>query len=130
MSAEVLILYDADNRPHDISRFLLRSGMEGGRNDIDSEKTKRLKNGLMMRDKIGDKRTFSIRLRGSSSDFTREQIAEIDSITSQTFYRAVYMDLHGRLDKTFYTSSFHYTLDEVTEDGETVSGASFEMIER
>lgn len=124
MAKQVLIIGGVD-----YSRFIVASGVSWSRNDLDSEKTVRLKNTKIRRDKLGTKRKLSYQLRGTSTDLTREDLAALDTALSAAIFSATYLDLHGVQTRNFYTSSFSATLDEADEDGELWSGAAFDMVE-
>ena len=109
----------------DYSRHIERQGMTWTRNDIDTDKTVRTKDGKIRRDKIGTKRKLSFKL----IHMTRSQLAALDDALSETFYDATYMDLHGVQTRRFYTSEFTSTLESMyTDDGEW-GEAEFNMIE-
>lgn len=118
---EILIINGVDYS-HNISR----KGCSWSRNDVDSEKSVRTKDTVMRRDKLGTKRKLTYQLM----NMTRKQLAALDDALSQTFYTATYLDLHGKMTKEFYTSSFSSDL-ESSEDGvETWGNAKFDMIEK
>ena len=110
---------------HDYSRFVELKGLEWARNDLDSEKTKRTKDGKMRRNKITDKRTCGYKL----VNMTREDMAQLDDDLSAETFSAKYLDLHGVKTKTFYCSSFKAQLSYI-QNGESHWGnATFTMIE-
>lgn len=109
----------------DYSAHIEAKGIGWSRNDVDSEKTKRVKDGTLRRDKITTKRKLSYKL----IHMTREQLAALDDALSDATFSATYLDLHGLQTRKFYCSSFSVTQDSAySEDGEW-SGASFDMIE-
>lgn len=109
----------------DYSAHIEAKGIGWSRNDVDSEKTKRVKNGTMRRDKIATKRKLSYKL----IHMTREQLAALDDALSEPTFSATYMDLHGQQTRKFYCSTFSATQDSAySEDGEW-NGAAFDMIE-
>lgn len=111
---------------HDYSQYIERSGYGWARNDLDSDKTTRLKNGNMRRYKITTKRTLSYTLMTNS----REILAQLDDDLSRTTFSATYYDLHGEQTRTFYCSSFAVTLSEVQDDTtDQWEGASFTIVE-
>lgn len=111
---------------HDYSRFVEASGYGWSREDLDSEKTTRTKDGRMRRDKITTKRKLSYSL----FHMTREQLSQLDDDLSPATFSVTYFDLHGSMTKEFYCSSFSATLDTAySEDGTAWSGASFNLIE-
>lgn len=110
----------------DYSRFIEKSGYGWSREDLDSEKTTRTKDGRMRRDKITSKRKLSYALM----HITREQLAQLDDDLSPPTFNVTYFDLHGAMTKEFYCSSFSATLDTAySEDGTAWSEASFNLIE-
>ena len=124
MLPQVLVIEGTDYTP-----FIRRAGLSWSRNDLDSEKTIRLKNTKIRRVKLGTKRKVSFELRGTASDLTREMLADLDTKLSRTIYSATYLDLHGVQTRRFYTSSFSVTLEEAGENGSVWNGAAFDMIE-
>jgi hypothetical protein len=109
----------------DYSKHIERQGMTWTRNDLDTDKTVRTKDGKIRRDKIGTKRKLTFKL----IHMTRQQLAALDDALSETFYSATYMDLHGVQTRRFYTSEFTSTLESLySADGEW-GEAEFNMIE-
>ena len=109
----------------DYSKHIERQGMTWTRNDLDTDKTVRTKDGKIRRDKIGTKRKLTFKL----IHMTRQQLAALDDALSETFYSATYMDLHGVQTRRFYTSEFTSTLESrYSADGEW-GEAEFNMIE-
>lgn len=109
----------------DYSAHIEAKGISWSRNDVDSEKTKRVKSGVLRRDKIATKRKLSYKL----VHMTREELAVLDDALSAPTFSATYMDLHGKQTRKFYCSSFSATQDSAySRDGEW-SGAAFDMIE-
>lgn len=116
----VLVIGGADYSSH-----IERQGMAWTRNDIDTDKTVRTKDGKIRRDKIGTKRKLSFKL----IHMTRQQLAALDDALSQTIYSATYMDLHGVQTRRFYTSEFTSTLESMYSDDGEWGQAEFNMIE-
>lgn len=110
---------------HDYSRFIQRKGYGWSREDLDSENTKRTKDGKLRRDKITTKRKLSYTLM----NMTRTQLAQLDNDLSASTFSATYLDLHGQEKRTFYCSSFSATLGEITDQDGQWEEASFNMIE-
>ena len=109
----------------DYSKHIERQGMTWTRNDIDTDKTVRTKDGKIRRDKIGTKRKLTFKL----IHMTRQELAALDDALSETIYDATYMDLHGVQTRRFYTSEFTSTLESMySNDGEW-GEAEFNMIE-
>lgn len=110
---------------HDYSKFVESKGYGWSREDLDSEKTTRTKDGKLRRDKIGTKRKLSYNM----FHMTQAELAQLDDDLSQPTFSATYRDLHGNMTKTFYCSSFSATLDMVFGEDEAWSRATFNMIE-
>lgn len=110
---------------HDYTRFVKDKGYGWSREDIDSEKTVRVKNGRLRRDKIATKR----KLTYSLFHMTRQELVQLDNDLSQKTYKATYLDLHGKMTREFYTSSFSSTLSNIYDEEGTWDGAEFNMIE-
>lgn len=119
---QVLVINGVDYSRH----IRAKDGMVWTRNDIDTEKTARTKDGLIRRDKIGTKRKVSVKLVG----MTRAQLAALDDALNETFYTATYMDMHGVQNRTFYTSEFTSNLESMYSDDGEWGEAEFNMIER
>lgn len=110
---------------HDYSQFIESKGVGWSRNDLDSDKTVRTKDGRMRRDKITTKRKISYTMMY----MTRAELAQLDDDLSEDTFSATYLDLHGKQTREFYCSSFSVTTDAVYDaDGEW-SGAAFNIIE-
>ena len=121
MAREVLVI-----NGHDWSSIIQGKGYGWTRNDLDSSQTKRPKNGLMRRDKVGTKRKLSF----TTMPAPREKLAQLDDDLSQTFFDVTYLDLHGVMTRTFYCTSFETSLAEAAEGHEDWESASFNIIER
>ena len=117
---EVLII-----NGHDYSQYIERQGYGWSREDLDGENTGRPKDGKMRRDKITTKRKLSC----SVMNMTRAQLAQLDNDLSAPTFSATYFDLHGLQTRTFYTSSFSCTLNELSSGDGEWGGASFNLIE-
>lgn len=111
---------------HDWSSIVQRKGYGWTRNDLDSENTKRPKNGVLRREKIGTKRKLSF----TTMPVSRETLAQLDDDLSETFFEATYLDLHGQMTRTFYCTSFETTLAEAADGHEDWESATFNIIER
>lgn len=120
MAEEILVI-----NGHDYSRFVESKGVGWQRNDLDSSKTTRTKNGTMRRDKITTKRTLGFKLINMS----REQLAQLDDDLSDSTFSVTYLDLHGPQTRVFYCSSFRAELDSVIAGVSTWSDATFNIIE-
>lgn len=110
---------------HDYSQYVETKGVSWSRNDVDSEKSVRTKDGRMRRDKIGTKRKVSY----SVFHMTRELLAQLDDDLSEDTFSATYRDLHGTLTKEFYCSSFSATLSDVQSETDAWCDATFNIIE-
>lgn len=121
MAKEVLTI-----NGHDWSSLIQSKGYGWSRNDLDSGKTTRPKNGFMRRNKIGTKRKLSF----TTMPMPRERLALLDDDLSETFFEATYLDLHGVMTKTFYCTSLETSLAEAGDDFETWLSATFNLIER
>lgn len=110
---------------HDYSRFVERKGYGWTRNDIDSEKTTRVKSGKMRRYKITTKRKLSFTMM----HMTREQLAQLDDDLSEVTFKVKYMDLHGPVTKEFYCSTFSADMSDIIDGNDVWEGANFNMIE-
>lgn len=117
---EVLIINGVD-----YSKYIEAKGVGWSRNDVDSEKTTRTKNGKLRRYKITTKRKLSYKLM----KMTRDLLAQLDDALSASTFSATYMDLHGKMTRIFYCSSFSATLESAYEEGDTWGDASFDIIE-
>lgn len=111
---------------HDYSTYIEADGYSWSREDLDSDKTTRTKDGRLRRDKIGTKRKLSYTMR----PIPRDILAQLDNDLSQPTFKAEYLDLHGRQQREFYCSSFPSNLSMIIGDGlELWTGAAFNLIE-
>lgn len=110
---------------HDYSPYVKMSGLGWSRNDLDSDQTKRTKDGKMRRHKIGTKRKLSYEIINA----TREILAQLDDDLSQATFTATYRDLHGTQTRTFCCSAFNAKLDWVNGSTDVWESGSFNMIE-
>lgn len=117
---EVLII-----NGHDYSPYVKMNGISWSRNDLDSDQTKRTKDGVMRRQKIGTKRKIAYEVINA----TREILAQLDIDLSEATFSATYRDLHGTQTRTFYCSAFNAKLDWVDGDRDVWDNGSFNMIE-
>jgi trans-2-enoyl-CoA reductase len=120
MAKQVLVI-----NGHDYTSIVKRKGYGWSRNDLDSEKTVRLKNGTMRRDKIGTKRKLSYTILNA----TEEQLQQLDDDLSASTFKATYLDLHGTMTKTFYCSSFNVNLDAIEDGADRWTDGSFNITE-
>lgn len=117
---EVLIINGVDYSSH-----IEAKGVGWSRNDVDSEKTTRTKDARLRRDKIATKRKLSYKL----IHMTQDELAQLDEALSRPTFSAVYLDLHGKMQRTFYTSSFSATLESLYDEEGQWGSAAFDMIE-
>lgn len=117
---EVLIINGVDYSFH-----IEAKGIGWSRNDVDSEKTTRVKSGNIRRDKITTKRKLTYKLIG----MTRQQLADLDDALSAVTFSATYLDLHGQQTRKFYCSSFSATLESAYGEGGEWGDAAFNMTE-
>lgn len=117
---EVLIINGTD-----YSSAIATKGYGWSRNDLDSDKTTRTKDGKMRRDKITTKRKLSYTTRSVK----RDVLAKLDDDLNKTICTVQYLDLHGVRTSTFYCSSMECTLEEAADDNEVWGGATFNLIE-
>lgn len=110
---------------HDYSRYVEAKGLDWSRNDLDSDKTIRTKDGRMRRDKITTKRKLSYAMMNMS----RELMAQLDDDLSADTFSATYRDLHGTQTREFYCSSFSATLSDVQNENDIWMDATFNVIE-
>lgn len=110
---------------HDYSRFIESKGYGWSREDLDGDKAGRTKDGIMRRQKIATKRKLSYTMMNMS----REELAQLDDDLSPQQFSVVYHDLHGKMTKTFYCSSFSATMAAGYERGEEWGEATFNLIE-
>jgi len=99
---------------HDYSMYIKNTGYGWSRNDLDSSESTRVKNGTLRRKKISAKRKLTYEVMG----MTRAQLAQLDDDLSQETFHATYMDLHRRMSRPFYCSSFNAALTSAVRDDE------------
>lgn len=112
---------------NDYSSFVEAKGYGWSRNDLDSDKTGRTKDGKLRRIKVTTKRKLSYKV----FHMTREQLAQLDNDLSLETVEVTYLDLHGERTGEFYCSSFSVDMEEIDADGVTThwSGATFTLTE-
>ena len=110
---------------HDYSKHIKQKGVGWSRNDLDSDKTTRTKDGRMRRQKITTKRKLSYTM----FHMTRAEMARLDDDLSAQTFEATYRDLHGTQTREFYCSSFTATLSDVQSDTDAWVDATFSLIE-
>lgn len=110
---------------HDYSKYIKQKGVSWSRNDLDSDKTTRTKDGRMRRDKITTKRKLTFTMLRMS----RELMAQLDNDLSAQTFKATYRDLHGTQTREFYCSSFSGGISDVQNGVDIWEGASFSLVE-
>ncbi len=111
---------------HDWSDAIAAKGCGWTRSDLDTDQSKRTKDGLLRRQKIGTKRKLSYKTR----PLPRERLAQLDDDLSAVFFDATYLDIHGVQTRSFYCSSFETTLEWMGDGDGQWASASFRLIER
>ena len=110
---------------HDYSRYVSGKGVSWSRNDVDSEKTTRTKDGNMRRYKITTKRKISFKML----DMPRSVMSQLDDDLSAHTFSVKYLDLHGIMTKRFYCSSFSADIAEIQDGTDVWESAAFSIIE-
>lgn len=111
---------------HDYSAFVEFKGYGWSRNDLDSEKTTRVKNGDLRRKKVTTKRKLTYKV----FNMTRQELAQLDDDLSLETTPVDYLDLHGERSSEFYCSSFAVEMDGFDVNGVDQWGsATFSLIE-
>lgn len=111
---------------HDYSHWITDDGYDWSRDDLDSEKTTRTKDGRMRRDKVTEKRNLSFAMR----DMPESLAAQLDNDLHKSEFQVKYHDLHGYQTRTFYCSQFPGKLRQVVDEGNLMwSGISFNLHE-
>ena len=111
---------------HDYTRWIEDCGYTWSRDDIDSEKTVRVKTGEMRRDKITEKRKLTYKML----PMPQEQAAQLDEDLHEPTFQVQYQDLHGQQTRKFYCSKFPANLSQVLDEGNlTWNGISFNLHE-
>lgn len=117
----ILIIND-----HDYTAWIADEGYKWSRDDLDSEKTTRVKNGTMRRDKITEKRNLSY----SMIDMPESLAAQLDTDLHASQFSVKYHDLHGEQTRKFYCSQFPCNLKQIIDEGNLMwSGISFNLHE-
>ena len=101
---------------HDYSRWVEDQGYDWSRDDLDSEKSVRTKNGIMRRDKLGEKRNLVFKMRSMPQALA----AQLDNDLHQTQFTATYHDMHGVQTRQFYCSKFSGKLHQVIDEANLI----------
>lgn len=111
---------------HNYTPYIQDDGFEWSRDDVDSEKTVRVKTGNMRRDKITEKRNLSFKML----PMPEELAAQLDTDLHAPEFSVRYQDLHGPQTRKFYCSKFPAKLRQVIhEDALQWDGISFNLHE-
>ncbi len=122
MAAQLLII-----NGHDYSSYIQDDGYDWSRDDLDSEKTVRVKTGDMRRDKIAEKRNLTYTMR----DMPEALFAQLDEDLHEPFFQATYHDPHGDRTRTFYCSQLPGKLRMIIDGSNLMWGnISFSIHER
>ena len=111
---------------HDYTRWVEDDGYDWSRDDLDSEKTVRVKTGNMRRDKITEKRNLTYKML----PMPEELAAQLDTDLHAAQFSVRYHDLHGDQTREFYCSQFPAKLHQVVNAGNLLwKGISFNLHE-
>lgn len=111
---------------HNYTGFIEMSGYSWSRNDIDSSKTTRLKNGNMRRKKLTTKRKLQFK---TLPHIPTDKLVQLDTDLSAETFSVEYQDLHGIQTRAFYCSSLSLSAEYADGDSMKWSGAEFSVIE-
>lgn len=111
---------------HDYSRWIADEGYDWSRDDLDSDKTTRVKSGKMRRDKITEKRNLSFKMLPMPEALA----AQLDNDLHENQFTVQYHDLHGDQSREFYCSQFPAQLRQVVDKNNLLwQGISFNLHE-
>lgn len=111
---------------HDYSRWIEDGGYDWSRDDLDSDKTTRVKTGRMRRCKITEKRNLSYKMRSMPEALA----AQLDTDLHKQTFNVTYHDLHGDMTREFYCSQFPGKLHQVIDQNNLLwDGISFNLHE-
>ena len=111
---------------HDYTSWVQDEGYEWSRDDLDSEKTVRVKTGQMRRDKITEKRNLTFTMRPMPESLA----AQLDTDLHASQFSVRYHDLHGDQTRQFYCSQFPAKMHQVLNEGNILwEGISFNLHE-
>lgn len=98
---------------HDYSQWVEDGGYSWSRDDLDSEKTTRVRTGNMRRYKVTEKRNLTYKMRSMPETLA----AQLDTDLHENTFMATYHDLHGGQTREFYCSQFPANLRQVIDEG-------------
>lgn len=111
---------------HDYTRYVADGGYDWSRDDLDSEKTKRVRSGKLRRDKITEKRNLTFKMLAMPDALAAQLDTDLHAPTFDVRYR----DLHGEQTREFYCSQFPAKLRQVIDGGSLMwDGISFSLHE-
>lgn len=111
---------------HDYTRWVEDDGYDWSRDDVDSEKTVRVKTGNMRRDKITEKRNLTYKMLPMPQNLA----AQLDTDLHEPEFSVQYLDLHGQQTRKFYCSKFPAKLRQIVDEGNLMwGGISFNLHE-
>lgn len=111
---------------NDYTKYIADGGYSWSRDDLDSEKTTRVKTGEMRRDKITQKRNLTYTMLPMPENIA----AQLDSDLQESQFSVTYHDLHGDQTRQFYCSKFPANLRQVIDKNNMYwEGISFNLHE-
>lgn len=111
---------------HDYTAWVKDGGYKWSRDDLDSNKTTRVKSGLMRRQKITEKRNLSYTMMPMPEALA----AQLDTDLHAQEFSVTYHDLHGDQTRTFYCSQLPAELRQVIDEGNLMwDGMTFNIHE-
>lgn len=111
---------------HDYTHYVADDGYDWSRDDLDSEKTKRVRSGKLRRDKITEKRNLTFKMLPMPEALA----AQLDTDLHAATFNVRYRDLHGEQTREFYCSQFPAKLRQVIDKGNLLwDGITFSLHE-
>lgn len=121
MAVNVLVINGID-----YTKYIQDGGYSWSRDDLDTDKTTRTKDGTMRRDKITQKRNLTYNML----QMPEELAAQLDSALQESQFSVTYRDLHGQQTREFYCSKFPANLRQIIDEGNIYwEGISFNLHE-
>lgn len=110
----------------DYTKYIEDGGYSWSRDDLDTDKTTRTKDGSMRRDKITQKRNLTYNML----PMPQVEAATLDSALQESQFSVTYHDLHGQQTREFYCSKFPANLRQIIDEGNILwEGISFNLHE-